>query len=108
MITYLKHMGKYTHQQLKHKSLEELQKLYQKKQNWIDDFKPMDDDSQQQVERNIKRQREVSDEESFKKQKLEEDNDAKKEELRVILDIVPKDDSAINIESLATKYAIVD
>nr|GEU67821.1 hypothetical protein [Tanacetum cinerariifolium] len=108
MITYLKHMGKYTHQQLKHKSLEELQKLYQKEQNWIDDFKPMDDDSQQQVESSIKRQREVSDEESFKKQKLEEDNDAEKEELRVILDIVPRDDSAINIESLVTKYPIVD
>nr|GEW85645.1 hypothetical protein [Tanacetum cinerariifolium] len=28
MITYLKHMGKYTHQQLKHKNLEELKKLY--------------------------------------------------------------------------------
>ncbi|GJR08870.1 putative ribonuclease H-like domain-containing protein [Tanacetum coccineum] len=32
MITYLKYMGKYTHQQLKHKTLEELQKLYQKEQ----------------------------------------------------------------------------
>nr|GEU44820.1 hypothetical protein [Tanacetum cinerariifolium] len=34
MITYLKHMGKYTHQQLKYKTLEELQKLYQKVQNY--------------------------------------------------------------------------
>ncbi|GJR52297.1 hypothetical protein Tco_1402818 [Tanacetum coccineum] len=42
MITFLKHMGKYTHQQLKHKTLEELQKLYQKEQKWINDFKPMD------------------------------------------------------------------
>ncbi|GKA15423.1 ribonuclease H-like domain-containing protein [Tanacetum coccineum] len=42
MITYLKHIGKYTHQQLKHKTLEELQKLYQKEQKWINDFKPMD------------------------------------------------------------------
>ncbi|GJS88322.1 hypothetical protein Tco_0770958 [Tanacetum coccineum] len=42
MITYLKHMGKYTHQQLKHKTLEELQKLYQKEHNWINDFKPID------------------------------------------------------------------
>nr|GEX36829.1 hypothetical protein [Tanacetum cinerariifolium] len=44
MVTYLKHMDKYTHQQLKHKSLEELQKLYQKEQKWIDKFKHMDDD----------------------------------------------------------------
>nr|GEY20894.1 uncharacterized mitochondrial protein AtMg00810-like [Tanacetum cinerariifolium] len=107
MITYLKHMGKYTHQQLKHKSLE-LQKLHQKEQKWIDDFKPMDDDSKQQVESNKKRQREVSNDKSFKKQKLEEDNDVGKEELRSILDIVPRDDIAINVESLATKYPIVD
>nr|GEX71893.1 putative ribonuclease H-like domain-containing protein [Tanacetum cinerariifolium] len=108
MITYLKHMGKYTHQQLKHKSLEELQKLYQKEQKWIDDFKPMDDDSQQQVESRKKRQREDSNEEISKKQKLEEDNDVEKEELRAILNIVPRDDIAINVESLATKYPIVD
>nr|GEW48496.1 putative ribonuclease H-like domain-containing protein [Tanacetum cinerariifolium] len=91
MISYLKHMGKYTHQQLKHKSLEELQKLYQKEQKWIDDFKPMDDDSQQQVESRKKRQREDSNEESSKKQKLEEDNNVEKKELRAILNIVQKD-----------------
>nr|GEV40401.1 hypothetical protein [Tanacetum cinerariifolium] len=108
MITYLKHMGKYTHQQLKHNSLEKLQKLYQKEQKWIDDFKPMDDGSQQQVESSKKRQREVSDEKSSKKQKLEENNDGEKEELRAIFDIVPRDDIAINVESLATKYPIVD
>ncbi|GJY90708.1 hypothetical protein Tco_0505904 [Tanacetum coccineum] len=42
MITYLKHMGKYTHQQLKRETLKELQKLDQKEQKWINDFKPMD------------------------------------------------------------------
>nr|GEU75440.1 hypothetical protein [Tanacetum cinerariifolium] len=78
------------------------------KQKWIYDFKPMDDDSQQPVESSRKRQREVYNEESLKKQKLEEDNDAEKEELRAILDIVPRDDIAINVESLATKYPIVD
>nr|GEX57630.1 hypothetical protein [Tanacetum cinerariifolium] len=51
---------------------------------------------QQQVESSKKIQREVFDEESLKKQKLEEDNDAEKEELRAILDIVPRDDIAIN------------
>ncbi|GJY87805.1 hypothetical protein Tco_0502433 [Tanacetum coccineum] len=107
MITYLKHMGKYTHQQLKHKTLEELQKLYQKEQKWIDDFKPMDNDSQQQVESSKKRPRAYPDEESSKKQKLEEDIDAEKEELKASIDVVPRDDIAINVESLATKYPIV-
>ncbi|GJY69687.1 putative ribonuclease H-like domain-containing protein [Tanacetum coccineum] len=44
-----------------------------------------------------------SEEESSKKQKLEEDNDAKKE-LRDSMDVVPRDD----VESLATKYPIID
>nr|GEV25881.1 hypothetical protein [Tanacetum cinerariifolium] len=42
MITYLKHMSNYTHQQLKNKTLEELQKLYQKEKKWVNDFVPMD------------------------------------------------------------------
>ncbi|GKE99423.1 hypothetical protein Tco_0022774, partial [Tanacetum coccineum] len=78
MITYLKHMGKYTHQQLKHKNFEEVQKLYEREKNWIDDFKPINDDSQQQAESIKKRPIADSEEESSKKQKLEEDNDAEK------------------------------
>nr|GEW84523.1 hypothetical protein [Tanacetum cinerariifolium] len=42
MITYLKHIGKYPHQQLKHKTLEELQMLYEREKKWIDDFVPID------------------------------------------------------------------
>ncbi|GJV65123.1 hypothetical protein Tco_1475951 [Tanacetum coccineum] len=81
MITYLKHMDKYTHQQIKHKKFEKVQKLYEKEKKWIDDFKPIDDDK--------------------------EDNDAEKEELRDSMDVVPRDDVAIDVESLATKYLIV-
>ncbi|GJT96942.1 putative ribonuclease H-like domain-containing protein [Tanacetum coccineum] len=43
---------------------------------------------------------------SINGQKLEDD--AEKEELRDSMDIVPRDDIAIDIESLATKYPIVD
>ncbi|GJS91717.1 putative ribonuclease H-like domain-containing protein [Tanacetum coccineum] len=82
MITYLKHMGKYTHQQLKHKNFKEVQKLYEREKKWIDDFKPIDDDSQQQAESTKKRPRADSKEESSKKQKLEEDNDAEKRKHR--------------------------
>nr|GEZ35614.1 putative ribonuclease H-like domain-containing protein [Tanacetum cinerariifolium] len=46
--------------------------------------------------------------ESSKKQKLEEDIDAEEDELRASIDIVSRDDIAINVESLATKYPIVD
>nr|GEX55166.1 hypothetical protein [Tanacetum cinerariifolium] len=53
-----------------------------------------------------KRTRKGLDEKSVKRQKLEDD--AKKEELRACLEIVQDDDSVVNIESLATKYPIVD
>ncbi|GJU59830.1 putative ribonuclease H-like domain-containing protein [Tanacetum coccineum] len=117
MITFLKNMGRFTYNQLKNKSLEEIQKLYEREQKWINDFVPMDsemvkdsgkkdDDSQKQAESSKKRPRAEHDEESVKKQKLEDD--AEKEELRACLDIVPGDDIAINVESLATKYPIVD
>nr|GEW17279.1 reverse transcriptase domain-containing protein [Tanacetum cinerariifolium] len=111
MVTYLKHMGKYTHNQLKSKSFEEIQMLYEKEQKWINDFVPMDsevvNDSKQQAESSKKRSRADHDKESVKIHKLEED-DAEKEELRACLDIVPVDDISINVESLAIKYPIVD
>ncbi|GJY29842.1 hypothetical protein Tco_0405609 [Tanacetum coccineum] len=117
MITYLKNMGSFTYNQLKHKSLEEIQKLYGREKKWINDFVPMDsevvkdsgkkDDSiQKQAESSKKRSRAEHDEESVKKQKLEDDTEI--EELRACLDIVLGDDIAINVESLATKYPIVD
>ncbi|GKE76334.1 hypothetical protein Tco_1542454, partial [Tanacetum coccineum] len=52
-----------------------------------------------------KRAGEKLDEESVKRQKLEDD--AEKEELKLCSEIVPKDDEAVNVESLATKYPIV-
>ncbi|GJW70873.1 ribonuclease H-like domain-containing protein, partial [Tanacetum coccineum] len=42
MVTYLKHMGKYTHNQMKSKSFEEIQRLYEREQKWINDFVHMD------------------------------------------------------------------
>ncbi|GKE70032.1 hypothetical protein Tco_1528104, partial [Tanacetum coccineum] len=84
MITYLKHMGKYTHQQLKHKNFDEVQKLYEREKKWIDEFKPIDDDSQQQAESTKKRARANYEEESSKKRKLEEYNDAKKRSLEIV------------------------
>nr|GEX57433.1 putative ribonuclease H-like domain-containing protein [Tanacetum cinerariifolium] len=64
-------------------------------------------DDKQEAKSSKKRSRVDHDKESVKKQKLE-DNDAEKEELKACLDIVPVDDITINVESLATKYPIVD
>ncbi|GJZ92958.1 hypothetical protein Tco_0665023 [Tanacetum coccineum] len=54
-----------------------------------------------------KRPRAEHDEESVKKRKLEE-NDAEKKELRACLDIVSGDEIAMDFESLASKYPIID
>ncbi|GKD51630.1 hypothetical protein Tco_1280606 [Tanacetum coccineum] len=42
MCTYLKNMGGFTHNQLKNKSYEEIQKAFDKTMGWINNFKPMD------------------------------------------------------------------
>nr|GEW52400.1 hypothetical protein [Tanacetum cinerariifolium] len=110
-------MGSFTYNQLKNKILEEIQKLYEREQKWINDFVPIDskvikdsrkkdDSSEKQAESTEKRPRAEHDEKSVKKQKLKDDT--KKEELRACLDIVPGDDFAINVESLAIEYAIVE
>ncbi|GKF27221.1 hypothetical protein Tco_0083115 [Tanacetum coccineum] len=53
-----------------------------------------------------KRAGEKQSEESIKKQKIEDD--VEKEELKAYLDLVPREEFAMKIESLATKYPIVD
>ncbi|GJV43822.1 hypothetical protein Tco_1428358 [Tanacetum coccineum] len=65
-----------------------------------------DSDSQKQAESSKKRPRAEHDEESVKKHKREDE--AEREELRACLDIVPGDDIAMDFESLATKYPIID
>ncbi|GKB95241.1 hypothetical protein Tco_0981378 [Tanacetum coccineum] len=72
---------KFTYNQLKNKSLEEIQNLYEKDQKWINDFVPMDS-------------------EMLKDSGNKDDDSQKQAESR--------DDIAINVASLATKYPIVN
>ncbi|GJR92763.1 hypothetical protein Tco_0264937 [Tanacetum coccineum] len=126
MITYLKHMGKYTHQQLKHKTLEELQKLYQKEQKWINDFQPMDiEEDGSNTKKAGKRIKRIADSTSkqkspkkskvIKEQESAESNaeaaadyEQEKEELRMWLAVVPDEDETVDPELLSVKYPIVD
>nr|GEV59907.1 hypothetical protein [Tanacetum cinerariifolium] len=120
MITYLKPMGKYTHQQLKHKTFEELQKLYQMEQKWIDDFVPMD--SKKEEKKSVepkskgkkgKRIKRVTDsalkQKSSKKQKMTQEQESAKsdeeesagyeheiEELRIWLTVVSDEEETID------------
>ncbi|GJX48480.1 hypothetical protein Tco_0273670 [Tanacetum coccineum] len=79
----------------------------------VNDFVPMDTESSGKKAKSSrkkavskKREGEKLDEESVKRQKVEDDTE--KAELKACLEIVPGDDSAVNIEALATKYPIVD
>ncbi|GKC02251.1 hypothetical protein Tco_0993861 [Tanacetum coccineum] len=48
MMTYLKNMGGYKHNQLKGKSYEEIQELYEREQKRIQDFTPIDSEKEAQ------------------------------------------------------------
>ncbi|GJV46365.1 hypothetical protein Tco_1430901 [Tanacetum coccineum] len=83
MCTYLKNMANYKHSQLKNKSFEEIQMLFDNTMKWVDSFVPMDS----KVVKGSKSQAEGK--------------------VKACLEIVPDDDSAVNVESLATKFPIV-
>ncbi|GJQ97523.1 hypothetical protein Tco_0008662 [Tanacetum coccineum] len=86
MCMYLKNQGGYKQSHFKGMSYEDIRPIFERSSK--------------------KRIREDSDEDNAKKQKL--NDDAKKEELRDSMDVVPRDDIANDVESLATKYPIVD
>ncbi|GJW70788.1 hypothetical protein Tco_0127705 [Tanacetum coccineum] len=116
MCTYLKNMGGYKHNQVKGKSYEEIQKLFDKTYKQVNSFVPMASDDKEKGSKKKaggsrkkilakKRAGEKQSEESSKRQKMEDD--AEKEKLRAHLDIIPGDDVAVSVESLAIKYPIV-
>ncbi|GKD50564.1 retrotransposable element Tf2 [Tanacetum coccineum] len=92
MSTYLKNMAGYKHNQLKNKSFDDIQKLFDKAMKRINMFVDMDTKLV---------------EESSKKQKLEEDKEF--EELKQCLEIVPDDGDDVTIDAtpLSTKSSTI-
>ncbi|GKA45987.1 hypothetical protein Tco_0738783, partial [Tanacetum coccineum] len=111
MSNYIKHMGSHTMQQLKRYTFDELKELFETTMKHVSTFTSIEtEDKERESELaagSSKRPRAEHDEESVRKQKLEE-KDAEKEELRACLDIVPMDEIAMDFESLATKYPIIN
>ncbi|GKE00148.1 hypothetical protein Tco_1388131, partial [Tanacetum coccineum] len=120
MCIYLKNQGRYKMKYFKGMSYDDIRPIFEKVWDQIYSFVPMDSElelqrlkragqeehAKKQVEEEIVQQEDVSlSEESSKKQKLEDD--AEKEELQVYLNIVSEDEG-LDVESLATKYPIVD
>ncbi|GKB89214.1 hypothetical protein Tco_0961486 [Tanacetum coccineum] len=115
MCMYLKNQGGYKMSHFKGMSYEEIRPIFERVWDQIQSFVPMDSKKEKGSEKKTggrrkkslarKRAKETLSEESAKKQKLEDD--AEKEELQVYLNIVPEEES-LDVESLATKYPIVD
>ncbi|GJV30420.1 hypothetical protein Tco_1386868 [Tanacetum coccineum] len=130
MCMYLKNQGGYKLSYFKGMSYEDIRPIFEKVWDQIHSFVPMDselkgdeqpieeekekksDDSSKPAggsrKKSLARKRagEKQSEESSKRQKREDDTE--KEELKAYLDIVPREEFAMEIESLATKYPIVD
>ncbi|GJZ30001.1 hypothetical protein Tco_0575048 [Tanacetum coccineum] len=121
MMTYLKNMGGYKHSQLKEKSYEEIQGLYERQQKRIQDFTLIDSEKEaQKLSKRLKRvvgsyatqkspkkpkvmksAKDVTEEEAAEYEK-------EKEELRISLNIISNDDSKVNYEPLSRKFPIVN
>nr|GEV99292.1 retrotransposon Orf1 [Tanacetum cinerariifolium] len=96
MCTYLKNMAGFSHNPLKNKSFKEVQKAFYTTMSWINSFVHMDKEVLEGSGKKAKSSRKEAvskksarkglDEESIKRQKLEDD--AQKEELRDCLEIV--------------------
>ncbi|GJX60932.1 hypothetical protein Tco_0292322 [Tanacetum coccineum] len=105
MITYLKHMGKYTHQQLNNKTYEEIQRLYEKEKRWIDDFQPIDTE----IIKDTKKKVDSEEQESPKSDKeAAVDYKHENEELRMWLPVVLDEEKTMDPKILSAKYPIVD
>ncbi|GJS22594.1 hypothetical protein Tco_0451226 [Tanacetum coccineum] len=117
MVMYLKNKGGYKMNSFKGMKYEDIRPIFEKVWDQIQSFVPMDskdkekDSKKKAGERRKKtlarkRTSENQSEKSMKKQKLEDD--IENEELKSYLDLVPREEFAMEIESLATKYPIVD
>ncbi|GJZ43976.1 hypothetical protein Tco_0591231 [Tanacetum coccineum] len=114
MCNYLKNMANYKHSQLKNKSFEEIQMLFDNTMKWVDSFVPMDSEvvegSKIQAEGSKKRTREELKSDNSKKQKIDKNVEAEVDdeaELKKHIEIVPDDEVAINDILLATMSPII-
>ncbi|GJY29597.1 hypothetical protein Tco_0405364 [Tanacetum coccineum] len=117
MSTYLKNMAAYKHNQLKTKSFEDIQMLFDKEMKRVNTFVDMDTElvkgSETRIEGSSKRAREELESENLMKKELDEnveakvDDDQEVAEMKKHMEIVPDDEVAIDVIPLATKTPII-
>ncbi|GKD60219.1 hypothetical protein Tco_1297728 [Tanacetum coccineum] len=117
MCAYLKNMGGYKYNQLKGRSYEEIQKLFDKAYKQVNSFVPMDSEV---VKSNVtitagssKRAGDELESDKSKKQKInkhveaKKDDDQEEEEMKMHIEIVKYDEVAINAILLASKPPMI-
>ncbi|GJW19288.1 hypothetical protein Tco_0026724 [Tanacetum coccineum] len=120
MIQYLKNMAGYSHAQLKDKSFDEVQNLFEKHMKWINNFVPIEEDLPSEKEESSekkakgsskkklisrKRAKDKQEQESSKRQRVEDDKE--EEELKKCFELAKEEDVAINAIPLATKFKAI-
>ncbi|GJT12825.1 putative ribonuclease H-like domain-containing protein [Tanacetum coccineum] len=105
MSTYLKHMGGYTYKQLKGKSFDEIQKLFDKEMKRVNTFVAMGSEVQENNEKKEEGREEIAKvEEQKEPEEVEEDDEV---ELKKLLVIKKDEDIAIDSIPLATKLLVI-
>ncbi|GJX93360.1 hypothetical protein Tco_0347946 [Tanacetum coccineum] len=92
MCAYLKNMGGYKHNQLKGRSYEEIQKLFDKAYKLVNSFVPMDSEVKRKINEHVE---------------AEKDDDQEETEMKRHIEIVKDDEVAIDAIPLATKYPMI-
>ncbi|GJU26370.1 hypothetical protein Tco_1164991 [Tanacetum coccineum] len=115
MIKYLKNQGNFKITDFKGMSYNDIRPIFEKLWDFNQNIVPMDAEKASKKQKSPEKERTKSPEKERsteklwkkrKRQKLEED--AEKDELKGFLDIVPREEAPIEIESLSTKFPIVD
>ncbi|GJW23704.1 hypothetical protein Tco_0034326 [Tanacetum coccineum] len=135
MIKYLKNQGNYKINDFKGMSYNDIRPIFEKVWDFNQNIEPMDADhgsekqksptkekspkkvmeeeidTQEELKEGVKepgakRKKSIPRKSTRKRQKLEED--AEKDELKGFLDIVPREEAPIEVESISTKFPIVD
>ncbi|GJS80974.1 hypothetical protein Tco_0747515 [Tanacetum coccineum] len=110
MSTYLKNMAGYKHNQLKSKSYDEIQEMFDKEMKRVNTFVDMNTElvkgSKTKAEGSSKRAGDELEQEKAKKQKG--DNDQEEAEMKRHIEIVKDDEVAIDVIPLATKLLGID
>ncbi|GJS42834.1 hypothetical protein Tco_0567877 [Tanacetum coccineum] len=118
MSVYLKNMAGYKHIQLKSKSYDEIQKLFDKEMKRVNTFVDMNSEvvkgSETRTKESSKREGDELESDKSKKQKIDEhvkaekDDDPEEEEMKKHMEIVQdKEEIAINVIPLATKPLMI-